>query len=624
MRYLEQENEYALASLAHTKTLQKVLYKEFVSRLDENEESARVFLPDGYSYYTRKTAGAEYRLHCRTDKNGIEEVYLDENELAAELNQNFFHLGFMRHTPDCRLVAFGVDTTGSERHTASFKNLETGEILADKVPDCYEDFEFSTCGGYAFYIKIDAYERAYQWCRHKMGTGVEEDVILYEESDEMYCLTMTKSCNKRYLFLNSAAQITSETRFIDLSDPLDTPTVLFPRREKIQYTVEHHMFPDAEPSSQNYRGYFCVMTNESSKNLQLFRVPVPALELLKTVYKEGILPKDTEKMKEIVIDQRDFVLIEAFQVRARHLIVFERSNCMQNIRIVNLDESGSFETYHYVSFPDGGVYSVWPGSVDEEVADLSKSVLYDTNLLRYTYTSFTQPKQVMDYNMDTRLNVVVHEERVLGPGYDPVLYASKRLWATGVDGTAVPLSIVYRKDLLGMNQSNQTQSTHADSIQESDIGMETNARPLNDFPGNPLLLHGYGAYGSCIHPIFSTTRLSLLDRGFVYAVAHVRGGSDMGNGWYQEGKLAKKTNTFHDFIACAEFLIKEGYTSQDKLAIYGRSAGGLLIGSVVNMRPDLFKAALTQVPYVDVINTMFDSSIPWTAFEYEVGSFIEL
>jgi oligopeptidase B len=266
---------------------------------------------------------------------------------------------------------------------------------------------------------------------------------------------------------------------------------------------------------------------------------------------------------------------------------------MQNIRIVDLNQN-DFDSFHYVNFSDGIVYSLWPSSVDEEVADLSKASQYDTNILRFTYSSFTQPRQIIDYNMDTRVRTVVHEQMIMGPGYNPDLYVSKRLWATGVDGTAIPISIVYRHDLMSWNAS------HAD--------MEDNKVPST----NILLLHGYGAYGSCMSPTFNASRLSLLDRGFIYAIAHVRGGSEMGNAWYQEGKLEKKPNTFRDFISVAEFLINEGYTSKEKLAIYGRSAGGLLIGAVVNMRPDLFKAVLTEVPFVDVINTMFDSSIPWT------------
>lgn len=279
-----------------------------------------------------------------------------------------------------------------------------------------------------------------------------------------------------------------------------------------------------------------------------------------------------------------------------------------------------------MSFADGVVYSLFPGSVDEEVADLSKSTLFDTNILRFTYTSFVQPKQVIDYNMDTRVRTVVHEQRVLGPAFNRDFYVQKRVWATVVDGTAVPISLIYRRDLVSINpveRSGSISMPGTPALEPAELSGQTTAS-VSSSGSNPLLLHGYGAYGYCVEPIFSTNRLSLIDRGFIYAVAHVRGGSEMGNGWYEEGKLARKTNTFEDFISCAEFLVKEGYTTSEKLAIYGRSAGGLLIGAVLNMRPELFKAALTEVPFVDAINTMFDTSIPWTAFEFEVRHLIDV
>ncbi|KAI3651108.1 hypothetical protein MP228_004589 [Amoeboaphelidium protococcarum] len=638
-KYLEAENQYADACLAHTKTLQRVLNKEFISRLDQNAESAKVMLSDGWLYFTRKVPAEEYRLHCRLDRNGFEEVYLDENHLADTLpeaaNSSFFHLGFCRHSSDCRIIAYGVDTTGSERYTTFFKDVEQQKVLEDVVPDCYEDFEFGSENSDCFYVRIDEYERAYQLRLHKLGTPVGEDRLFYEESDEMFCLTMTKSSSRKYLFLNTAAQVTSETRYIDLTDPAYPIRVVFPKREKIQYQVEHHHFLDAEPGSQDARGYFYVMSNEKSKNMQIYRVPIlPTAELDAQFGPDGMSLDWVSKHRESVIDNRDFVLIEAFQVFCRHLVVFERSNCMQNIRVVNLEHNSStFDTFHYVSFPDGLVYSIFPTFIDEEVANLSKNIPFDTNTLRFIYTSFVQPRQVVDYNMDTRAKIVVHEERVLGPAYDREFYVQKRVWATSYDGTAIPMSIVYRKDLIKLNSNGfpsvggySSPSTpivgqsSLDSAGDSHRGSYNNNQSgFNIAPSlaNPLLLHGYGAYGYCVQPIFSNTRLSLLDRGFIYAVAHVRGGSDQGNGWYQEGKLAKKTNTFDDFIACAEYLIKEGYTSKERLAIYGRSAGGLLIGAVVNKRPDLFKAVLTEVPFVDVINTMFDTSIPWTAFEFE-------
>lgn len=433
----------------------------------------------------------------------------------------------------------------------------------------YEDFAFGNDNKHVYYTLLDDCERAYQVKRHRLGADVATDEVLHHEEDEMFFVTLSKSCNGKFIFVKLAAQITSETRYISADDPNDTPHLLLPRRDNIQYSCEHH------------EGYFYVLTNDGAKNNYIFRTPVPPPNSAEHS------AEFVQENQEIVIEHRDFVLIEDFHIRQHHLIVVERSNCLQNIRIVDLREDG-FSTYHYVGFSEV-VYAIWPGSVREEEANLINAVQYDTEIFRFTYTSFIQPKQVIDYNMDTREMTTVHEETVAGPiPYDPSLYSSKRLYATGVDGTVIPVSIVFRRDLLGMNM---TPAQH-----------------------NPVLLHAYGAYGSFTNLIFSASRLSLLDRGFIYAAAHVRGGADMGNGWYEEGKLGKKPNTFHDFCAVAEYLVKEGYTVPDKMSIYGRSAGGLLIGSVINMRPDLFKAALTEVPFVDVINTMFDTSIPWTAF----------
>ncbi|KAJ3123056.1 hypothetical protein HK098_002239, partial [Nowakowskiella sp. JEL0407] len=576
LEYIEEENKYSREIMKETKPLQKMLYKEFVSRLDENEESAKVLLPDGYIYYSRKVPGEEYRVHCRLGEIGIEEIYLDENKLANSEDYedaSFFRVGFLKHSPDCKLIAYGVDSMGNERNTVYFMNLDTKEMLQDKIEGVYEDFEFSMDSSRVFYTLLDEGERAYQAKRHVIGTSVDTDELLYHEEDEMFYLSLSKTGNGKYILINTKAQITSETRYISAENHSEPIQLLLPRRENIQYSCEQK------------DDYFYVLSNEDSKNNWLYRIPVPT-EL-------PLSPESIEELiaqRETVIEPRDFVLIEDFHLRKNHLIVIERSNCLQNVRVVDLRVPG-FSAYHYISFSDA-VYSLWPGSVNEEVADLTKFSQYDTSLFRFTYTSFTQPKQVIDYDMDLRTTDVVHEENVNGVyPYDPSIYTSKRLYATGVDGTTVPVSLVYRRDLLGANLPNpQT---------------------------NPCLLHAYGAYGAFTNPIFSTHRLSLLDRGFIYAVAHVRGGADMGNAWYEEGKLSKKPNTFRDFISVAEYLCKEGYTAPEKLSIYGRSAGGLLIGAVVNMRPELFRAALTEVPFVDVINTMFDPSIPWTAFEYE-------
>ncbi|KAJ3403427.1 hypothetical protein HDV05_007829, partial [Chytridiales sp. JEL 0842] len=576
--YIQAENEYSLSVMEPTKPLQRLLYKEFLSRIDSEEETAKAELPDGYFYYSKKVPGMEYKLHCRVDKGtGVEEVYLDENELVDSkefAEDSFFHLSFLKHSPDCSLVAYGVDTCGNERNRVFFMKMDgSKDLLEDRIEGVYEDFEFSACGQYVFYTILDSQERAYQLKRHKIGDNVENDPVLYHEQDEMFYLKLSKTTSGKAIILHAYAQITSETRYIMADSPLDEPRLIFPRRENIQYTCDHH------------NNHFYILTNENGRNNWLFRIPIPS-----TVPTDSQTPESLMSLSETVIEHRDFVLIEDFQLRKNHLIVFERSNCLQNVRIVDISSPQTdFSTYHYISFPEN-VYSLLPGAVDEEAADLAKSTVFDTNLLRFTYTSFTQPKQVVDYDMNSRTLTVVEEEKVSG-GYDRSLYVSKRLFATGVDGTTVPISLVYRRDLLGLNQ------------------------PIPQ--PNPLLLHSYGAYGSCTNPTFSATRLSILDRGFIFAIAHVRGGSEMGNAWYDEGKLTKKPNTFHDFISAAEYLCNEGYTSPSKLSIYGRSAGGLLIGAVINMRPDLFKAALTEVPFVDAINTMFDSTIPWTAFEYE-------
>ncbi|KAJ3036119.1 hypothetical protein HK097_003922, partial [Rhizophlyctis rosea] len=574
LEYIKKENEYTEQMLEHTKPLRRLLYKEFVARIDESEESAKITLQDGWSYYTKKVAGEEYRLHCRFKSTEGEEVYLNENLLVSTTfaEASYFRLGFLKHSPDCTLLAYGIDSLGNERYTTYFMDMNTKEVLEDRIEGVYEDLEFTLDGKTVYYTVLDEYERAYKLKRHTIGTNVEEDLVLYHEEDEMFFLSLTKSSNGRYIILNSAAQITSETRIIR-AEGLEGPKLLFPRREGIRYTCETH------------GEWIYVLTNEDSKNNWLFRIPV----------KESLEGVDRSldslmELREPVIEHRDFVLIEDFDIRKNHLIVYERSNCLQNVRIVDL-RAEDFSSYHYITFSES-VYSLYPGSVTQEVADLTKSVQFDTNILRFTYTSFIQPKQVIDYDMDTREMHVVHEEKVGGGvEYDPSLYTSKRLFATGIDGTAVPVSIVYRRDLLGMNATPQ----HT----------------------NPCLLHAYGAYGAFVNPIFSSSRLSLLDRGFVYAAAHVRGGADMGNGWYEEGKLAKKPNTFFDFCSVAEYLVKEGYTEPRRLGIYGRSAGGLLIGASVNMRPELFRCALTEVPFVDVVNTMFDATIPWTAFEYE-------
>ncbi|KAI9221383.1 prolyl oligopeptidase family-domain-containing protein [Blastocladiella britannica] len=590
--YVAKENAYTKNCLQHTKRLQRTLFREFVSKVDEAESTARVSLPDGWTYYARRVPRKEYRQHVRERLDPVtgqldSEVYLDENELATIpefASHTCFRLGCLRHSPCGRWVALAIDTVGNERYTFLIYDLHGRKLLPTRIKECWEDWEFSSDGDYGYYLAVDAADRAYRVMLHKIATddndpATHSDQILWEETDDMFYLTMSKSADSSMIVVHSAAQVTSETRVIDLALPAQQSklSVVFPRSEGVTYSIGRH------------ENHIYVLTNEGThKNNWLFRVP-----LSDTAANEDITGASSLVLgpRETVLSARGFVFIEDFAIRAGHLAVFERSNCIQNVRVIDLKDP-SLQTFHYLSFPEK-VYAVFPMTVSEEVADLSKQILYHSATLRYTYTSLTQPKQVVDYDCDKRTFTIVHEERVGGPiPYNPALYASQRVFAVGDDGTAVPMSLVYRRDLV-----------------LSPSGMRRGP--------SPLLLHAYAAYGSCQDPIFSTQRLSLLDRGFIYAIAHVRGGADLGNAWYEDGKLDKKVNTFKDFIACIQFLIKEGYTSPDQLAIYGRSAGGLLIGNIVNEVPHLVRAALTEVPFVDVLNTMSDPTLPWTTFEYE-------
>ena len=441
-----------------------------------------------------------------------EQIYLDENELAFSdeaKDAPFFRIGFLKHSSNCKLVGLGLDFQGNERYSARFLDLDSNQFLSDRIEGVYEDFEFGNDSGHVYYTLLDDCERAYQVKRHVIGSNVEFDQVLYHELDEMFFVTLSKSCNGKYIFVKLSAQVTSETYYISADDPKDTPHLLFPRRENIQYSCEHqYPFIFGFLLISNSDGYFYILSNENAKNNYLFRIALPQIKEFSIENSEQFLLEN----QEIVIEHRDFVVIEDFHVRKNHLIVIERSNCLQNIRIVDLREDG-FTNYHYVRFSEN-VYSLWPGSVHEEEANLINSVQYDTNIFCFTYTSFVQPKQVIDYDMDKGTMTVIHEEKVGGSiHYDQTLYSSRRLYATGVDGTTIPgfyfyilklirtVSLVFRRDLLGMN--------------------------MNPPQVNPLLLHSYGAYGSFINPIFSTSRLSLLDRGFVYAAAHIRGGADM-------------------------------------------------------------------------------------------------
>ncbi len=482
-------------------------------------------------------------MHCR--KKGSleapEEILLDENKLAE--GHKYFRVGVFQVSPDHNMLAWSADTTGGEKYTLYFKNLKTGKALPDRVPDTYYSLAWANDNQTVFYNTLDAAMRPYRLFRHTLGTDAQNDPLVYEEKDEKFFLGIKRSKSGRYLFMDLRSQITSEIRFLNADTPRGTFKTITPRKNKVEYFVGH-------------RGkYFYIQTNDGAIDFKLVRAPAN---------------RTAKKYWQEIIPGRENVTISSFELFKDYLVVFERENGLDKIRI---KKSGQAD-FSTITF-DEADYSVWP--VDN----------YDFNLLtlRFGFSSLKTPRSVFDYNLKTKQRRLKKQQEVLD-GYDPQNYVTERLFATAADGAQIPVSVIYKK---GMNKDGN----------------------------NPLYLYGYGSYGINIEPYFSVSRVSLLERGFVYAIAHIRGSSAMGRMWYENGKLLHKKNTFTDFIACAEYLIDKKYTNPEKLSIAGGSAGGLLMGAVLNMRPDLFKAAAAHVPFVDVINTMLDPTLPLTVIEYE-------
>ena len=540
--YLESENLYTEAVMAHTEELRERLFAEIKGRIKETDLSVPYEL-DGYFYYSRTEEGQQYPFYCRKQGSleAPEEVMLDANALAQ--GHDYFQIGVLEVSPDTHLLAYAYDTDGSERYTLRVKNLRSGELLPDEIPEVSYGLEWGNDNRTFFYTARDAAARPYKVFRHVLGTDPASDPLVYHEPDEAFFVGMGKTKDRRYLLIYLGSSTTSEVRLLEADDPAGSFRLFAARRPGIEYYVEHH------------GEHFFLRTNDGAKTFRLARTPEGATS-----------PENWQD----VIAGRDDVTLGNFDVFARHLVVFERRDGLRQIRVRDL---GAGED-HWVDFPEAA-YAVFAGA----------NPRFDTAVLRFQYTSMVTPMSVFDYRMDERTRQLLKQTEVLG-GYEPGRYATERVMARAADGVEVPISLVYRRGLAKEG-------------------------------ANPCLLMGYGAYGASIDPTFSSSRLSLLDRGFVYAIAHIRGGGEMGERWHDEGKLLTKRNTFTDFIAAAEHLIARGYTSRERLAIQGGSAGGLLIGAVLNLRPDLFAAALAQVPFVDVINTMLDPSVPLVVIEYE-------
>ncbi|PDW03383.1 S9 family peptidase [Candidatus Viridilinea mediisalina] len=539
LAYLEAENGYAEALLAEHAPLREQLYHELRGRIKEQDRSVPV-RRGPYFYYQRNEADHEHALFCRQwAPDGPEELLLDLNALAA--NHAYCQLGPCAPSPDHGLLAYGLDTTGAKIYTLAIKDLQSGALLPEQIPNVAWNIAWGEDGRSLYYTTFDQAHRAYRLYRHTLGHDPAEDELLYEEADERFSLTLRKTRSGAFLLLNLFSFDCSEVRYKPADDPA-APFVVFDQRQpQVQYQLEHQ--------GDN----FLIVSNAEAEN---FCVRIAAVA--------------DPSQRCVLLPHRPDVLIDGVDAFANHLVVYERRAGLQQLRISAPDGTN----VRYVRFPES-VYKFYPEGNFE----------YTSDSVRFVYSSLVTPRSVIDYELQKgRWQLRKRDE--IPSGYDPARYVAERIEASAPDGALVPMSLVRRRE------------TPQDGTA-------------------PALLVGYGAYGMSYDPGFNPHWISLLDRGFVCAIAHVRGGQELGRAWYEAGRLTNKKNSFSDFIACAEHLIEHGYTSAARLAISGTSAGGLLVSAVVNMRPDLFRAVIARVPFTNVISAMLNPELPLTIGEYE-------
>lgn len=543
--YLNQENSYYESMTSHTKTLQGDLYEEMKGRIKEDDSSVPYFY-NGYFYITRFETGQDYPIFARKrgSLSADEEILFNCNEMAK--GHAYFKLGGLSISPDNKFASFGLDLVGRRIYTIQFKNLETGEILSDKIENATGGSVWANDNKTVFYTKQDEVTlRADKIFRHKLHTLSTEDVLVFNETDDTFNVSISKEKSRKYIVIGSGSTLTTEYRILNSDNPDGEFEVFQPRVRGLEYSISH--FEDS----------FYILTNkDKATNFKLMKTPEN---------------KTGKKNWVDLIPHREDVLLEDIEIFKNYLVVEERSNGLNHIRIMPWND----EPDYYLPFGSETYNAYTTTNVD-----------FDTDVLRYSYQSLATPSSVIDFNMKTKTKEVLKEQQVLGGKFDKENYIEERVWATARDGVKVPISMIYKK------------------------GLQKNGK-------NPLLLYAYGSYGITMDTYFSSTRLSLLDRGFVYAIAHIRGGEDLGRQWYEDGKLLKKKNTFTDFIDCSKFAIDENYTSPEHLYAEGGSAGGLLMGVIINEAPELYNGVIAQVPFVDVITTMLDDSIPLTTGEYD-------
>ncbi len=539
--YLEAENNYTDAALYSTKSFQDALYHEILSHIKETD--VRVPYQEGeYFYYSRTEQGKQYPIFCRKKGSleAAEEVILDQNELAK--GEKFMGIAVMSVSEDGNLLAYSTDNTGFRQYKLRVRDLRTGRDFPE-VMEKTGSVAWASDNKTLFYTVEDSAKRQYRLYRHRVGTEASGDVLMNEEKDERFDLSVDKSLSRKFLLMMSHSHITSEMCFLPADRPNGEWKLMAPRVANEEYFADH-------------RGdLFYIRSNKAGRNFSIYTVPV-----------QNTGRKNWKEM----IPLRPDVMLEGHELFANYLVLWERKNGLLQIRVRDLRNNQEQE----VAFPDAA-YTLYPGA----------NRVWEATKIRYHYQSPITPESVYDYEIAKKESSLLKQQEVPG-GFDRNNYQVERIFATAPDGVKIPVTVVVRK-----------------TVKKDGAA--------------PLYLYGYGSYGYPNDPSFSSSRLALLDRGIVVALSHIRGGGDLGKPWHDEGRMSKKMNSFTDFIAVAEHLVQEKYAARDKIAIEGGSAGGLLMGAVTNLRPDLWRAVVLHVPFVDVINTMLDASLPLTVTEYE-------
>ena len=538
--YLKAENAYTDAFMKPHEAFRETLYKDMLSRIQETDENVPYKKGD-YWYYSRTEMGKQYAIHARKKGSlaATEEVILDLNELAK--GKAFLGLGSFAVSPNGKVLAYSLDITGFRQYTLNFKDLESGNVLADKA-ERVTSVAWANDNKTVFYVTEDeTTKRSDRLYRHALGGKAEE---LFNEKDELYGISVDSTRDKAFIVLDSSSSETSEQYLLDASKPQGTFTSFLKRKENIKYSVDHH------------GKQFYIVTNDKGRNSRLVTAPAASLAA------------DTKNWKEVIAHRKD-VKLDGVDMFKDFFVAIEKTVGLPQLRVFDINTNKP----RNIDFPEAA-FEASPGQNAE----------FDTKLYRFNYSSLVTPNSVFDYDVATRARMLKKQQPVLG-GYDTGDYQSERVMVTATDGTKVPMSLVYKKSL----KKNGPQ---------------------------PTLLYAYGSYGISMPPAFRSARLALLDRGMIYAIAHIRGGGEMGKQWHDDGKMMMKKNTFTDFVDAAQYLTEKKYTDPKQLVIQGGSAGGLLMGAVTNMRPDLFKAVVSQVPFVDVMSTMLDASLPLTVGEY--------